>query len=242
MTDLDKLIKLIPLLSYYPRWVQHVFWVTIIFVVVSLILFFYFLPSALNAKKRIARIEFRNVPPFIDHQVLKNDDTGENWTAYYYSVQIINDSDESSIQVQHLKISDLEILEGDPDTWKYMGPFTVDWDPNNPKTVPPKDKVLARFARVYPPDLQQIADKGVWSAPYDIPQLRFISFRDKGRMTRKMISKVPGGTHRFKLTAYFDSALPATARFELKCPPEKGRTTAEALVKKIAIKMLKLEE
>jgi len=61
-------------------------------------------------------------------------------------------------------------------------------------------------------------------------------------MTLKMHSKVPGGKHRFKLTAYFESSPPAAARFELECPPEEGRTTAEELVKTIKIKMLELDE
>lgn len=241
MDNFDKLIQWLPFLQYYPRWVQFIFWMTLIFAMLTLFLLLFFSDPAKKAKKQVALIEFRTGPPFVDHEVLRDDSAKKSWTVYYFCVRIINNSYESAIRVQHLEISDLEIITGPSDTWQDMGAFTVDWDRSKLRTIPPRGKVLARFARVYPPDLQEIEDKD-WSPPYDIPQLRFISFEDKGRMTRKMISKVPEGTHRFMLTAYFDNAPPASARFELTCPPEKGRTTAEALVKKIAIKMLKAEE
>ena len=244
---MEKLIQLIPLLVYYSRGVA---WTIIglligalIFVVIAIGLFCVHYPSAIKAKMQVARIEFRDGSPFVDSAAIRvYHPINRVWTVYYYSVLIINDSDESAIQVQHLEISDLEILKGDHNSWKHMKPFTVDWNPNKDKTIPPKGKVLAHFAQVYPADLQQIIDINLWSGPLNIPQLRFISFKDKGRMTIEMISKVPEGTHRFKLTAYFDNAPPAEAKFELKCPPEQGRTSAEALVKEIAIKMLKSEE
>ncbi|MBW2605639.1 MAG: hypothetical protein JRE28_15255 [Deltaproteobacteria bacterium] len=240
---MEKLIKLIPLLAYYP---QGVGWTIIglligalILVVIAIVLFCVYYSSAIKTKKHVAHIEFRNESPFIDNEEIRNLVTNKGGTVYYYSVKIINNSDESAIRVRHLKISDLRILEGNHNPWENTKSFIVDWNPNKPKTIPPKDKVLARFARVYPVDLQQILDSKLWTGPHDIPQLRFISFQDTGRMTRKMISKVPEGAHCFKLTAYFDNVPPAAAKFELKCPPEKGRTTAEALVKEIKIEMLK---
>ena len=235
---METLIQLIPLLAYYPRWAIYTI-ITLLLVVI--ILFFSFLPYAIKAKKQVARIEFKNELPFVDQQVVGI--ATKRWPIYLYSVRIANDSDESAITVKHLKLLDFEKLEGDRFIpWNLAkNPFVVDWDRNISKTIPAEDSALAPFARVYPVDLQQIEDKNLWTGPHDIPQLRFISFRDKGRMKMGTASKVHEGVYRFTMTCFFDNAPAATARFELKCPPEKGRTTAEALVKEIKIKMLKFE-
>ena len=242
--EINVIGELIKLLPYYPRWVELTIITLVVAALVAVVvaagLIIGYRPSALKAKKRVAHIEFKNEPPFIDQQVVGIGN--RRWTVYFYSVQIVNDSDES-IQVRHLKLIDLEMLEGDRFIpWNLAKkPFVVDWDRNTSKTIPAEDRALAPFARVYPVDLQLIEDKNLWTGPHDIPQLRFISFRDKGRMKMGTASKVHEGVYRFTMTCFFDNAPAATARFELKCPPEKGRTTAEALVKEIKIKMLKSE-
>jgi len=239
----DKLLQVIPLLFYYPRPIQVLVGITVFFMLASIIALLIYLPAATTAKKRIAHIEFKDEPSFVTHQEVYNQSINKGWTAYFYNVSIFNGSYESAIKVDHLELSDFEMLEGDHyKPWENAEPFTVEWNGRMGKNISPRGKVFTHFARVYPPYIQQILDSNWWTGPHDIPQLRFMTVLGVGQMPMKMISKISEGTHRFRLTAYFDNSPPATAKFELVCPPEKGRTTAEALVKEIKIKMLKSEE
>jgi len=107
----------------------------------------------------VASIEFENKRPFVDQAVLGDDQAKKYWQVYYFKVQIHNRSDNSTIRVEHLKLTELLHLEGDVfKPWGNAEPVFLDWDATKPKEIPPQDKVLVPFARIYPLELQRITD------------------------------------------------------------------------------------
>jgi len=233
---LISLFQIIPLLSYYPSWLQLL--VAIVFgaVVVTGFLLVVFLPAALQSRKQIIRIEFRNEPPFVDKSLSRIDQGSRRWETYFYRVRIDNTSDEKTVQVRYLKLTDLqEFHDAEFKPWRNTADLILEWDRQNPLEIPPGGKVLAQFARIFPPDLQAILDANL-TGPNDIPQ--FVFTVPSGTWPMKMISKLPPGTHRFRVTAYFDNAPPAEVRLEIQCPPEQGRSTPEGMASALKIRML----
>ncbi len=186
--------------------------------------------------KQIVRFEFKDQAPFLDRSPVRIDEGARRWDSYFYRVRLVNTSHERAVKVLYLKLTELEQFDGNEfKPWPNTEDLLLDWDAEKPKEIPPGGNVLAWFARVFPPDLQRIVDK-LLTGPNDIPQLVFTVL--PGGWPMKMISKVPPGTHRFKLTAYFENAPPAAARIEMTCPPEQGRDSIEVTVKKIRMRLL----
>ena len=211
---LDKVIQFLPLLPYYPSYVQAWVLIVLIILLVTTGLLAYHLPGALRAKKRIAIIDFEDTRPFVDQAVIGDDRAKKYWNVYYFKVQIHNKSDESTIQVKHFKLTDLRhLVEGVFKPWDNAEPVFLQWDPTKPKEIPPQDKVLIPFARIFPPELQRMTDTFL-SGDIDTPQLRFTVA--EGRWPRQMTSHVPPGTYRFKLTVFFEKVPPAEVELELE--------------------------
>lgn len=183
------------------------------------------------SKKQIASIEFKNARPFVDRVVLGN----ESWRGYMFKVQIENKSSEATIQVKHLKLTDLQQLEGNTfKAWEDAEPVYLEWDGTKSKGIPPQDKVLIPFARIFPPELQRITD-GLLSGGVDTPQLRFTV--QPGTWPRRMTSHVPPGTHRFKIKVFFEKGPPTEVELELMWPG-KQRESVEAMAKEVRIRRL----
>ncbi|TAJ09568.1 MAG: hypothetical protein EPO61_05785 [Nitrospirae bacterium] len=190
-------------------------------------------PSAekLLPKKQIAGIEFKNEKPFVEQVVLGN----ESFRGYRFRVQIENKSSETTLIVKHVKLVDLQQLEGNAfKAWMNAEPVYLEWDGTKSTEIPPQDKVLIPFARIYPPELQRITD-GLLSGGVDTPQLRFIV--QPGTWPRKMTSHIPPGTHRFKVQVFFEKGPPAEIKLELEWPGTR-RETPDAMVQEIKITKL----
>ncbi len=188
-------------------------------------------PSLEGAKNRqIARIEFENARPFVDRVVL-----GDNqWNGYHFQVKIRNESDHSTIRVKYLKLTDLQQLKGGVfKAWENAVPSFLEWPRGTPREIPPRDQALVPFARIYPPELQKVTD-GLLSGDINTPQLRFTVFP----WDRRMTSHIPPGTHRFKLTAFFDDMPPAETELELEWPGEH-RESVESMAQEIKIRRVK---
>ena len=191
--------------------------------------------KTLPANKQIASIEFENARPFVDRAVLGDDQTGKYWQVYYFQVQIYNKSDESTIHVKHLKLTDLRQLEGGIfKRWVDAEPVFLEWDATKPTDIPPQDKVLVPFARMFPAELQRTTDR-LLSGSVDTPQLRFTV--SPGTWPRRMTSHVPPGTHRFRLTVYFENVPPAEAELELEWSG-KHRDSVETTAQAVKIRRL----
>jgi hypothetical protein len=232
---LDRIIQFLPLLAHYPSWVQV--WVSVVFIIVlaTIGLLLFFLPSALKSKKHVASIEFENTRPFVDRARLGDDRTRQYWSVYYFKIQIHNKSDETTIRVKHLKLTELRELEaGTFKPWGNAEPIFLDWDTTKPKDIPPQDKVLVPFARIFPPELQRQTDR-LLSGGVDTPQLRFTV--PLGRWPRRMTSHVPPGTHRFRITVYFEKVPPAEAELELEWSGNQTKSI-DAMVQEIKVKKL----
>ena len=185
-----------------------------------------------TAKKQIASIEFENARPFVDRVVLGN----KQRNGYHFQVQICNKSYSSTIRVKHWKLTDLRQLEGGVfRPWADAEPVLLEWGSAQPMEIPPQDKVLVPFARIYPPELQREIDR-LLSGDIGTPQLRFTVL--PGTWPRRMTSHVPPGTHRFKLTVFFEETPPAEAELELDWKGER-RESVEAMAKDINVRMLK---
>ena len=184
------------------------------------------------AKKQIASLEFEHASPFVGREVYGEDQIN----VYYYKVRIYNESDNSTIRVARLELTDLqELAEGVFKSWKDVDPVRLEWDSSMPKEIPPRGRVLVPFARIFPPELQRKTDR-ILSGALDIPQIRFTVL--PGTWPRKMTSHVPPGTHRFKLTAYFEKAPPAEIELELEWQG-KQRGSVESMAQEIKIRKLK---
>lgn len=232
---LNNLLRIIPLRSYYPSWLQLLVVVVFGGVVATVFLLLGFHPRTLQARKQIIRIEFRNEPPFVDKSLRRIDEGARRWETYFYRVRIVNTSDEKTVRVRYLKLTDLRELHGTEfKPWRNTADLPLQWDQQNPLEIPPGGSVLAQFARIFPPDLEAILDANL-TGPNDIPQ--FVFTVAPGGWPIQMVSKVPPGTHRFRVTAYFDNAPPAQIRLEMECPPEKGRNTPAAMVSALKIRM-----
>lgn len=178
--------------------------------------------------KQIASIEFENRWPFVAREVYGD----EQINVYYFKVKIHNKS-QDTIRARYLKLSDLRAVEGDDvKPWRDADPVVLGWDAITGKAIPPQDEILVSFARIFPPELQRKTDK-ILSGDIDIPQLRFTV----DGWPRKMTSHVPPGTHRFKLTVYFEKTPPAETELELKWTG-KQRGSLESMVQEIKIRKL----
>jgi hypothetical protein len=184
-------------------------------------------------EKEITSIEFENVRPFVDQAVFGDDRARKYWQVYYFKVQIHNKSYESTIRVKHLKLTDLRQLEGGVfKPWGNAEPVFLEWDVA--KEIPPQDKVLVPFARIFPPELQRKTD-GLLSGGVDTPQFRFTVL--PGGWPRRMTSHVPPGTHRFRLTVFFENVPPVEAELELEWSG-KQRESVESMAQEIKIRKL----
>ena len=151
-------------------------------------------------------------------------------------MQIGNESYSSTLHVKHWKLTDLRQLEGGVfRPWADAEPVLLEWGSAQSMEIPPQDKVRVPFARIYPPELQGEIDRSL-SGDIDTPQLRFTVL--PGTWPRRMTSHVPPGTHRFKLTVFFEEAPPIEAEFELDWPG-KQRESIESMVQEIKIMKLK---
>lgn len=190
-------------------------------------------------KKQIASIEFENASPFVDQAVIGTGEIGNYWRVYYFKVQIHNRSYDSTIRVKHFKLTELRQLDGDVfKPWDDAEPVFLEWDATKPKEIPPQDKILVPFARVFPPKAQMKTDK-VLSGDINIPQLRFTV--KMGGWPKRMISHVPPGTHRFRLKVFFEKTPPADTELELDWPG-KQRKNVKSMVQEIKIRKLKIEK
>jgi hypothetical protein len=236
--DPNKFLQVVPLLPYYPSWLQWTVAVVIVLIFVTGCLLLIYLPSALRAKTQIVKVEYSGQQPFIDKSLLRIDRGNRRWETYFFRVRLVNRSEATIVRVRELKLSEFAVLDGNGfRPWKDAEDLILEWDESKPKEIPAGGNVFAQFARVFPPDLQKIRD-GNLTGSVDIPQIVFTVI--PGGWPMKMISKVPPGTHRFKLTAYFENAPPAGATILLKCPTEQDRPSVEAFVKTIESDLLKV--
>lgn len=176
--------------------------------------------------RQSVRIDFESERPFVDRVVLGD----SQWNGYHFQVGIRNESDRSTIRVKYLKLTDLRQLKGGAfKAWENAVPSFLEWPRGTPREIPPRDQVLVPFARIYPPELQKITDR-ILSGDIDTPQLRFTVFP----WDRRMTSHVPPGTHRFKLTAFFEDMPPAEMELELEWPGQR-RESVESMAQEIKI-------
>ncbi len=183
--------------------------------------------------KQIASIEFESEKPFVDRVVYGNDLSRKYWNVYFFQVQIRNRA-MSPLHVQHLKLTDLGQWDGENFKPWDAEPVVLQWPARISKDIPPGDKVLVPFARIYPADLQrELGEDELYSGDVDIPQLRF----NVDGWPRRMKSDVPPGKHRFKVTAFFTNSLPAEAELELEWPG-KHRESVESMAQEIKIRKI----
>lgn len=231
---MDKLLQLVPLLEYYPPWLQKWVFFLVVAGILTVIPLLYYLPSALNARKEIVHIVFEGKPPFVDKEIIRIGQEPGRWTGYLYRVRVVNKSDKDLLRIKYLKLTDLKLFDGAVfRPWENVAPVVLDWDPMQPKDISPKESILVQFARVYPPDLQRMIDKEL-TGNLNIPHFRFAA--SSQRYPMKMASNVPPGKHQFKLTAYFENAPPAEASFEVEWSKEAA--DIEAMVQEVRIRML----
>ena len=166
----------------------------------------------------IATIEVSNEKPCI------RESTG-NEEVYHCQVYVHNTSDSSPLHIRHIKVADFQQLEGNafkpwPDV---VEEAFIEWPPDKPRVLPPGDRVSVPIGRIYPPDLQRrLGDHERFSGDPNIPQFRFKIWP----WHKVMASHIEPGTHRFKLTAFFENAPPATAQLELQWPDTRGKGIA----------------
>jgi len=183
----------------------------------------------------VAIIELDSEKPCI-REVTGNDVTRKFWNVYYCQVYIRNTSDRTILHAKHMKLTNLRQLDGDSfKPWpNVIEEAFVEWPPDKPKGIPPGDRVPVHFARIFPPELQRMNDEHLrFSGDVDSPQIRFML----KPWHRVMTSHVEPGTHRFKLTAFFENAPPAEAEFELAWPGNR-RESPESIVQEVKIRKL----
>ena len=181
------------------------------------------------------RIELDSEKPCV-REVAGNDLTREFWNVYYCQVYVHNASDRSVLNARHMKLTDLHQLEGDRFVpWpNVVEEAFVEWPADKSRSIPPGDKVPVSFARIFPPELQRIrGEDRQFSGDPNAPQIRFMI----QRWHRVMTSHVDPGTHRFKLTTFFENAPPAEANLELEWSG-RYRDSVEAMVEDIHIRSL----
>jgi len=184
--------------------------------------------------KQIARIHFEQSHPFVIREVLGNDITQQYWSAYFFRIQVFNKSYDSNIRIKHLKLTDLRKLDGDVfKPWENAVPAILEWPVRTNKELSPREDAFVPFARIFPPELQKLEDT-LLSGNIEIPQLRFVV----ANWNRQMTSHVPPGTHRFKLTAFFENAPPTEAEFQLEWSGEH-REGLDSMAEDIKIKQIK---
>jgi hypothetical protein len=232
--DIEKLQSIFSLLPYYPHWFRV--WVYILFVLIlaTALVYIHYSGHARDTRKRVANIEFESSEPFITTEKIRLPNIEGSWKGCYYRVRIVNTSDESSLKIKYLKVTNLTSLEGsDFKPWENAEDLILDWDSMQPQQIAPKESVYAPFARLFPPDLQQLLDGALTGSPHQ-PHFRFTASAEKYHM--KMRSNVPQGKHRFKLSIFFENAPPAERMFEVQW--ETPSDTVEAMAKEIKIRML----
>lgn len=228
MKNFKDLFGLITFLDLYPLWAKVAIVLSVIIVISILI----FTPR----KKGTINIHFSNKAPFVDRSLSRIDQGNRRWNAFFYRVHLISTYEDTTVRIRQMKLTNFEELKGQQFVpWKNTEDLILEWDKSKPIDIPPGGDVFAYFARIFPPDLQQIKDVNL-TGSNEIPQLRFTV--RPGGWPMKMISKIPQGTHRFKLTVYFENASPVEAHFELSCPPEQGRNSVESMVNEVKIKLL----
>ena len=184
-------------------------------------------------KKQIASIEFQNARPFVDRAVLGNDLIKKSWQGYHFTVQINNNADDTTIRIKHLKITDLRKLDGGKfKPWVNAESVILKWDDTQPKEIPPQDNIFVPFARVFPAEFQRRTESNL-SGDVDTPQFRFAV----RKWPRRMTSHVPPGTHRFRITVFFEKVPPVKAELELDWHGKQGKSV-ESIVKELKIKKL----
>lgn len=185
--------------------------------------------NTVGADKQIARIHFEQSHPFVNRAAWGNDQI----PVYFFQVQVFNESYDSSIRVKYLKLTDLRKLDGDVfKPWENAVPVILEWSVGTSKELSPREDVFVPFARIFPLEIQKARDT-LLSGNIEILQLRFVV----AGWNRQMTSHVPPGTHRFKLTVFFENEPPAEAEFQLEWSGEQ-RENLDSMVKNIKIKRI----
>jgi hypothetical protein len=181
----------------------------------------------------VARIDLDGEKPCV-REVVGNDFTRESWNVYYCQVYVHNTSDRFVMNARHIKLTDIQQIKGDRFVpWpNVVEEAFIKWPADKPRGISPGDRVPVPFVRVFPPELQRIrGEERQFSGDPDVPQIRFMI----ERWHRVMTSHMDPGTHRFKLTAFFEDAPPAEANLELEWSG-KHRDSVEATVKDIRLR------
>lgn len=186
-----------------------------------------------NRTRQIASIEFENSKPFVDSAVFGNDWAKNYWNVRYFRIQVYNKSNSSTIRAKYVELTDLRQLEeGVFKPWDNAEPVPLKWDARS-KDIPPHGRVLVSFARIYPPELQTETD-ALLSGDLKTPQLRFTV----DGWPRKMTSHVPPGTHRFKLTVFFEDIPPTEAEFELQWSGNHSESV-ESMAQEVKVRLVR---
>lgn len=204
----------------------------IIAAIVAILTYFGIKPRH-SVDKQIAQISFERSHPFVNRSTLGNDLIRKYWPAYFFQIRIFNKSYNSNIRIKYLKLSDLRKSDGAVfKPWENAIPIILAWPPGISEEIAPREYVFVPFARIFPVEIQKLQDT-LLSGNIEIPQLRFIV----ARWDRQMTSHVPPGTHRFKLTVFFENEPPAEAEFELEWSGEQ-RENLDVMAKDIKIKQI----
>ncbi len=186
-----------------------------------------------RVRKQVASIEFEDGRPFVDQVVYGDDLARKYWNVQFFQVQIHNQT-AGTLHVQHVKLTDLRRWEEKSFKPWDAEPVVLQWPARISKDIPPGDKVLVPFARIYPPDLQREREEDkIYSGDVDIPQLRFTV----DGWPRRMRSDVPPGKHRFKITAFFTDSSPTETELELEWSGGH-RENVESMAREIKIRKL----
>lgn len=183
--------------------------------------------SIASTNKQIAKIHFEQSRLFINRAIWGNDQI----PVYFFKVQIFNESEHSTIRAKYLKLTDLRKLDnqGVFVPWENAVPAVLEWPIDIDKDISPKENVFVPFARIFPPEIQKMRDT-LLSGDIEVPQIRFtVAMWD-----RQMTSHIPIGTHRFKITAFFENNPPAEAGFQLEWSGER-RENIDSMVNDIKI-------
>jgi hypothetical protein len=158
------------------------------------------------------KIIFENKDPYVVKTRIGNDQIKEYFTLYQYRLGIKNLSNYSTIRNYTVKLTSLwNFQDGKYVTEKLFEPFRL--IPNDSqREIKAGEEIYAPLARIAHIDFQKKHDAGLWSGDPAQPQFRFLMFDTP----RWILSHVPPGKHKFKITIFFENRPPVEQVFSLE--------------------------
>jgi len=158
------------------------------------------------------KIIFESKDPYVVQTIIGNDQIKEYFPMYQYRLGIKNLSNYSTIKNYTLKVTNI---------WNFKDGKFVKEDqfetfrliPNDgQREIKPGVEICTPLARIAHIDFQKKYDKGIWSGDPEQPQFRFYMLDTP----RWILSHVPPGKHKFKITVFFENRPPVSQVFSLE--------------------------